>query len=297
METAEKVYFVGKKREYTSLSGLCLQLKDDTEQKTIYLDEGVYDIYWEYRQLGVEAPPDDISNSDYLTRVIFLPPCTRLVGVGDVTLLWDPPKDEITVGEARVWAPLNIRYGCCVENIAIRCHYGRYCIHDDSHNAPEDQGTDHVYRNVRCFYTYSEDRKGFNNTIGFGFSQKSRIRFENCTFRMLDVPEGAKCSAFYGHAASGRKLIEEEGPEIIVENCTIDGGQDNYRCAKLQCLNRVPLHVKTVFRNTVIAGGLYLNLYTEDALHAFDVLLENCGNPPVTADRAESNPYPVRIRG
>lgn len=195
-----------------------------------------------------------------------------------------------------MWSPLNVRYGCEIEDITILCHNGRYCIHDDSHNAPEDQGVSHVYRNVRCIYQYSGE-KGFNNTIGFGFSQKNQYLFENCIFSMIGCPEDSpNHSVFYGHAAGGKTPLQaEDGPSILLRDCQLLGGQANNRAARLQNLYRGPLHVKTRFENCQVQGGLYLTLYHEDAQQAFDVELVDSGRPAVLVDQEERNPYPVRI--
>ena len=293
---AENIYYVGGDAPCKSLTEMFLSLKDDFSRKTIYVNQGTYDIYREYREAGMATPPDDITAADYLERCVFLPPNTSLIGVGEVVLEWAPPKGEITKGEARTWSPLNIRYACHVENITIHCKYGRYCIHDDSHNGETDRGVTHRYRNVRCIYDYSEDGMGFNNTIGFGFSQKNQILFENCELVMRGCPaDSPDHSAFYGHGASGRAVLAEESPTITVKNCRLLGGEKNGRTIRLQCLNRVPLHIVTLFENCTVEGGVYLTLYREDALQAFDVTLRSCGAPPVRIDRPEENPYPVKL--
>lgn len=294
-----RIFDVGAGKEWTSLSELLIALKDDESEKTIRLFPGVYDIYEDYRRLKMETPPDDIPAGDYLERCVFLPKNTKLLGVNEdgspdvcaqgqrpvAVLLWNPKKEEITKGEARVWSPLNVRYACEVENITIDCHFGRYCIHDDSHNHVTDRGVAHIYRNVHCIYHFSEDGIGFNNTIGFGFSQQNNYLFENCVFEMVDCPEDSlHHSAFYGHAASGRELVAEDGPTILVKNCRILGSAENNRTVRLQCLNRCPLHVKARFEDCEIEGGVNLNLYYEDAEHAYDVELVNSGAPPLLVD-------------
>lgn len=74
------IYEVGIGKKWTSLSALLLELKDDARMKTILLSPGVYDIYKEYRELGMATPPDDVTAGDYLDRCIFLPPNTKLCG-------------------------------------------------------------------------------------------------------------------------------------------------------------------------------------------------------------------------
>ena len=113
------IYYVGKDREHKSLTQLFLQLKGDESEKTIYIDPGVYDLFAEYKQAGVPTPPDDVKSPDYFDYNVFLPPNTRLIGIGDVLLRFAPTAEEITYGESRTWSPLNIMGGCHIENIEI----------------------------------------------------------------------------------------------------------------------------------------------------------------------------------
>ena len=279
-----------------SVSRLFLDLKDDFSEKTIFVEPGEYDIYREYRELALPAPPDDIDAGDYLDRCVFLPPNTRLIGLGQVLFKWSPDKNEITRGEARTWSPLNVRYGCYVENISIFCRYGRYCIHDDSHNDELDRGTLHRYKNIRCIYEFSEDEKGFNNTTGFGFSQKSTIIFEDSELAFEKSPESSPHhSAFYGHSASGFDLLPEESPTIILKNSIIRSENNCPRTIRLQSLNRVLLRTRTVIENCHIDGGVYFTLYKGEGKHAFELTLLKSGHPPLLFDKPEEYPYKVRI--
>ena len=291
-EPNPKTYYVGGSSEHQNLTQLFIDLADDTSPKTIYINPGVYDIYQEYRNLEIPTPPDNVASSDYLTRCVFVPPNTKIIGIGNVTLEWNPAKNDITKGEARTWSPINVRYACHIENITIHCKYGRYCIHDDSHNAADDQGVNHTYKNVKCIYEYSEDGYGFNNTIGFGFSQKNTYLFEDCYFENRTTGNN---SAFYGHGASGTNVAESESPNIIVKTCIIVGGNNNNRAVWLQCLNRAALRIQTLFENCHINGGFQITLYYDNATQAFDVTLLNSGNPNCTIDNATENPYPVKI--
>ena len=295
VELPETVYHVGGDSEHQNLSEFLMSLKDDHEPKVIYLAEGTYDIYKEYRDLQMETPPDDIVASDYLDRCVFLPDNTYLIGEGDVTLLWSPERDEITVGEARTWSPLNVRYACYVENITINCHYGRYCIHDDSHNNKMDQGVSHIYKNVRCIYEYSDSQKGFNDTIGFGFSQMNTYLFEDCEFSFENLPAGESRGIFYGHSASGEALEGNEGPTITVRRCKIKGPKSNAKALKLQCLNRCSLRIETLFEDCEIEGGLNYDLYYDEAIQAFDVTFRRSGKPmELMSGGSVRNPYPTK---
>lgn len=288
----EKVYYVGQDRKIKSLTGLFLKLADDDTEKTIYVDEGVYDIFNEYKELGVESPSDDVKAGDYFSYNIFLPLNTKLIGIGNVNLKFSPEPDDITYGESITWAPLNVLGKCHIENINIYCKNGRYCIHDDCHN--KYQNVSHYYKNVRCVYEKGDikDEKllGFNNTIGFGFGQGCKFEFEDCSFEFLG--EGNH-SAFYGHEA-GREN-PENAPTILVKNCKIVANEDSDRAVRLQSLAVADLRVFTHFEACQIHGGLYLTILHDNSSQHFDVTLKYCGNPSLKIDKEEQNRYPVKM--
>ncbi len=288
----DTVYYVGPEREHKSLTKLFLQLAGDETEKTIYLDPGTYDMFREYKEAGIPSPPDDVTSPDYFTYNAFLPPNTRLIGIGNVMLRFAPTAEEVTYGESRTWSPLNITGGCHIENIQIYCKNGRYCIHDDGHN--QYQNTNHTYVHVRCTYEYGDlqngQRLGYNNTIGNGMAQGTKFLFESCTFEFLG---GGNHSAFYTHE-SGRQN-PENSPTLIFRNCLFLGSPDNDRVLRLQNLATTPLHIHTRLESCVLVGGIYLTIYKETSAQHYDVTLIHSGNPLQRIDREEENPYPIRI--
>ncbi len=289
----EEIYFVGPTEEYQSLTKLFLDLKDNKNRKKIVVREGVYDIYQEYRDAGIPTPPDDVASPDYMDKVVFLPENTILEGEGNVILEWNPPKEAITLGEARTFSPLNVTHTCHIENIEIHCKYGRYCIHDDSHNALSTRATIHLYRNVRCVYEYSEDGKGFNNVIGFGFSENSRYIFEDCSFEMKNCPEGdCDYASFYGHTPTA--VDGENGATIIIRRSKINSGENAKRACRLQNLNTKNHRATVRIEDTEIVGGIRLESASAEVLQSFDLTLKNSGKPQITIDFPEKNSYPVK---
>ena len=290
----ENIYHVGPQRTHKSMTQLFLDLKDDESEKVIFLDEGTYDIFREYKDAKIPSPPEDVKSPDYFTYNAFLPLNTKLIGLGQVRLEFSPDPGEITYGESRTWSPLNILGACHIENIEIFCKNGRYCIHDDSHNKYQD--TLHYYKNVRCTYAYSDcnaagQKLGFNNTIGNGMAQGAIFRFDDCAFTF----EGSNDhSAFYTHESGSAH--PEHAPTLTFNRCTFQGGADNSRTVRLQNLATANIRVSTVFKDCNIDGGLYLTIYKETSAQHYDVMLINSGNPVCKIDKPEENPYPVKIR-
>lgn len=256
-----------------SLTALFYNLKDDTREKIIYVQGGEYDIFAEYKALNIPSPPDNVTSSDYLDRCVFVPRNTTLIGIGNVKLVYNPQKSATTLGEAKTWSPLNVRWKCHIENIEIYCHYGRYGIHDDSHNDAEDQGVTHEYKNIKVVYDYSDDNYGFNETIGFGFSQKSTYIFDNCIFIYNEDPNIAASknrSAFYGHSASGSQT-KADSARIIVRDCVCKAGATSTNAFRLQSLNTSDLRIVTNVIGTYIDGKCKLTIYDSTRKQAFDV--------------------------
>lgn len=287
--TKESVYYVGPRREYTSLTQLFLDLKEDESEKTIYVEEGIYDIFREYRDAGISSPPDDVKIPDYFAYSVFLPSNTRLIGIGDVTLRFAPTAEEITYGESRTWSTLNILGKCHIENIEIYCKNGRYCIHDDSHN--RYQNTTHFYKNVRCIYEMGDTKDGkqlgMNFTTGNGMAEGCEFIYRDCTFRFI----GGDRPAFYTHECAGEDT--DNAPILLFENCQFSGGENNAKTVMLQSVTGVNMRIPTMIKDCCIQGGIYLMLYSEASKQHYDVKIISSGDPPEICNRGE-NPYPIK---
>ena len=280
-------YHVGSTREYTGLVALLKDIQTDATPKVIYIDEGEYDIFQEYKDNNIPSPPSGVQSADYFDYNVFLPQNTRLVGIGNVVLKWNPSTSEITADESKTWSPLNLWYGNnTVENITILCKNGRYGIHDDSHNA--HTGFTNKYKNVRVIYTQSDTGYGFNSTIGFGFEDKCVYEFDDCLFEFVG---SGNHGVFYGH--DGRY----GGASIIVRNCVLLGGSDNNnRTIRLQSLRADDSNrILTMFSGCHVQGGIHLTQYDSSAGQFFDVTLLHSGNPTQTIDIGNDNPYPIKV--
>ncbi len=288
---SQTVYYVGKDRENKSLTKLFLDLAQDDSEKTIYVDAGVYDIFNEYKKVGMKSPPDDVTSPDYFEYNAFLPLNTTLIGVGNVQLHFAPNADEITYGESRTWSPLNVLGACHIENIEVYCKNGRYCIHDDAHN--RYQNTRHYYKHVRCIYELGDTKDGrllgFNYTIGNGMSQGCKFEFEDCTFKFIGDENH---SAFYTHEDGDDN--PENSPSLIFKNCLFLGGENNNRVILLQSLARTDLHIYTRIESCHISGGIRLTVYSDNSAQHYDVTLINSGTPQISSNRESVNPYPVK---
>ena len=289
----EAEYHVGETREHTSLIALFKELNDKDVRlpKVIYVDGGTYDIFQEYLDAGVAVPPDNVSVSNYFNYNVFVPRNTRVVGLGQVDLVWNPDASMLTAAQSKTWCPINIRYGCELENINIYVKNGRYCIHDDSHNAANDQEVRHVFKNVHAKYEKSStDGYGLNNVTGFGFSEKNIYLFENCTFEM--VGKGNGC--LYGHGTSSKTADKKNSPTITIKDCVFiaASGRDAIR---LQNLTTALLDIRTTISGCKVIGNLKLDCYPTSNVQGFNVEMLNSGNPNVVYNGVGENKYPVVV--
>ena len=158
----------------------------------------------------------------------------------------------------------------------------------------------HTYKNVKAVYDYSDSNYGFNETIGFGFSQKSTYIFENCTFiynEDADVAASKNRSAFYGHSASGSQT-KADSARIIVKDCVCVAGSTSTNAFRLQSLNTSDLRIVTDVIGTYIDGKVKLTIYDNTRKQAFDVqfLHSDVSAENITIDDSD-NQYPVHIYG
>lgn len=300
-ELAEgEIYHVGGLDD-PSFIALLLDLEGNENEKTIFIEEGTYDLFAEYMQ-EVEngrlvIPPDDVSSPDYFGKYnAFVPNHTRIVGLGEVTLTFTPGANEITYGASRTWSPLNMYGNVEVYNVNVIGQNCRYCLHNDDHN--KYPGSLQLYKNCRFEYRMSEknaDGKvlGFNNTIGFGIDHGATHTFEDCEIFFNGYGDH---SAYYGHNPGS----PGDG-YIYLRNCYIHATDpDNVRVIRFQTLSHSENgHVRASIENCQVNGGLTLNMYYADSVQSFDVIFYNTRRMPVVKTIAEGgtiiDPYEVRF--
>ena len=285
----EVVYNVGPTRANTSLVALLQTIQTDETPKIIYIDEGEYDIFQEYRDNNVLSPTSDTELNKYHLYNPLLPRNTKLIGIGNVVLKWQPESSDITELESKVWSPLNLYAGNnTVENITILCKNGRYCIHDDGPGTFAE--FTNKYKNVRCIYTQSDEGLGYNNVTGFGFEDRCVFEFDDCLFQYINTGGTANHGVFYGHEGS------TGGASIFVRNCVLLGGSDNNaRTIRLQSIHSDDSNrILTQFSGCYIQGGIHLTEYNSSGTQYFDVTLLHSGDPTQTID-ISNNPYPIKV--
>lgn len=209
----EKIYTVGSGKDFTSFTACLEALQGDTSRKAIYIYSGEYDIF---EELGGKSHMESIDVSAGARAAQFwVPQNTRVVGVGDVLLKFNPSdEDIIDYNHGWLMSPLNISGSCEVENIAVEGSNCRYAIHIESSGANDDANTATiVLKNVRATRT-STTLMGVHQVIGTGIGFDANWRLENCR-----IVGDAGAPGFSVHTNAPNSM---ESATVVLENCIFD---------------------------------------------------------------------------
>ena len=302
IKTTKHEYYVAKTTtlkdatHFNSLTECLIALKNDENEKTIYIEGGDYDIVQEYIDANVPVYTGNNPNSEYFNYCVWVPKNTHIIGKGNVKLIWMPTAGTITLNQSKTVSPLNVCDTCTIENIEVYCKNGRYCLHNDGLNYFKYVGAKQVYKNVK-FVKYDGDTDpvsgetyGFAQTIGFGISARMCYEFNGCEF----INESG--SAFYGHSrriVGSLDITAENSGNIYVKNCLIDTPYTH--AVRLDNDTSSSLHIKTYFENCYISGNVRVNM-NGDYLNAFDILLLRCNNGIEISSNSAINRYTPRIK-
>ena len=177
--TAEEVYIVGADGDFATFTAMLIALKDNSNPKTVYVSGGTYDIFNEIGGAAYMQTVDTSANWRDVSNIV--PPNTTIVGVGDVTLTWNPSDTEIIdQAHAFLFSPLNLSGTCTIKNINIVCSNCRYGIHDETSGLAVNNGAVHIFENVSVIYTAST--YGVKYAYGAGHNRNMTCKFKNCLF-------------------------------------------------------------------------------------------------------------------
>lgn len=212
----DNVYHIGSDFGNPSFSNFINSIKDDDSEKTVYIHQGVYDIYSELG--GAEYINSLPSDSKWRDVQPIIPPNTKIIGAGNVTLRFmvdDGQINEEKKSLVNLFSPVNVSGSCTIENISIEAKNCRYCIHDETSGNAIFDGAVHNFIGVRahmyngslghggCYYA------GHNNGMSF--------LFDNCSF------ESEKTFSWSTHdwTTSAKNY---DGAIYILKNCRFPQG-------------------------------------------------------------------------
>lgn len=254
--------------DYSSLMECFTALKNNDSKKTIYIEDGIYDIFAE---IGGSAFAKGITSADKFEDVsIFVPDNTTLIGLGNVVLNFLPEQDDVNDVSAYLLSPINVRGNIHMKNIKINCKNCRYGIHDEtSGNSKYDNGV-HIYENVEVHYLKSSYWNGpGGNSFGSGFCSGMDYKFSHCIF-----DSQYRNSALLMHNGNN----STKSNNIVIENC-IFKSQWNYH--NISFLNTASVQL---YNNVYISSSsirdirLGKNTPADNLVNAFKLYINNCNS-------------------
>ena len=213
----DKVYYVGGEigDDYSSFTACLRDLANDKTPKTIYVRNGVYDIY---NELGGSAYLATIGLSDNWKDVsVIVPDNTKVIGLGDVTFVYRPPAADFTIGnQVTCVSVLNVVWNCEIENIKIFGNNCRYCIHDEAGSLGDGTPKRKKFKNVIAVkepntYTASYiSGQAYASGMIVGYSYE----FENCYFKSNE--------AYCWTSHTGEGTTTDSGNVLTFKNCIFE---------------------------------------------------------------------------
>lgn len=243
-------YTVGPNGDFTTFTAMLRSLKDDDTPKTVYVEEGVYDIY---QEIGGAAFINSITNPGALNwRDVsdVVPPNTHIIGRGKVVLSFEPPASVIgSDAMAVLFSPLNVSGSCFIENIEITATNCRYAIHDETSNLPAFPYVERKYKNVIA--SKHKGSYGYDQCYAAGLAPNGIYEMDNCIF----YNDQNWTFSFHSNNMSVNDKV------VINIKDTIIGKHDedyyhNTGCAGFGCTHTSPRNVRVNMNNCWLFGNI-----------------------------------------
>lgn len=214
--TKDNVYHIGSDYGNPSFSKIINSIKDDDSEKTVYVHQGIYDIYSELG--GAQYINGLSSDSKWRDIQPIIPPNTKIIGVGNVTLRFMVDDEQINEEKkalVNLFSPVNVSGSCTIENISIEAKNCRYCIHDETSGNKQFDGAVHNFIGVRA-HMY-KGSLGHGGCYYAGHNSGMRFLFDNCSF------ESEKTYSWSTHDWT-TSAKDYDGAIYILKNCRFPQG-------------------------------------------------------------------------
>ena len=281
---AVEEYHVGTGYQYTSLTQCFKDLKNNTNQKIIYIHEGTYDIFNEY---GGSAYMNTItSDMNWYDASVMVPENTKLVGVGYVVLQFTPETNQITQIAAEKIACLNVWKNCEIENIHIISKNCRYSIHDEWAYLSENTYKTKKYKNITCDHSYTNGY-GYPLAYACGIGIGCNYIFENCTFKSH---AGGNTAYFHNTEYNGWGI--GQSGRIDMNNVVFMGGDGRLT---LQSTNLQDQRIVVCLNNVFFEDSDTLSIFSGSGSYSFknayDVTIKGGNIKNVSISQSLTNNY------
>ena len=186
----ENVYHVGAGQEFTTFTEALTALENNSNEKTIIIHPGTYNIFNEIGgETYINTIYDIASNLNWRDVCKVVPPNTKIKGIGKVKLVWNPTAAQIKNADtAFLFSPLNLSGSAEIENVIVECTNGRYAIHDECSGRPEFDNIKRRFKNVIAINHGGTYTSLF--AYGNGHGKRCNYEFDNCKF-ITEAPASA----------------------------------------------------------------------------------------------------------
>ena len=273
--------------DYASFTACLKALQDNNKKKTIYIKEGTYNIYEELGGDAYIATITDPANTNWRDVQPVVPPNTKIIGIGQVTLKYEPTAQQIgSNAMAFLFSPLNTSGSCEIENLDIVCTNCRYALHQETSSLTEfNEAVQHL-KNVRMkkmVGTY-----GNQAVCACGIGANNHWEYESCSF------EGNTNMMYYVHTNASNA---NDMATILFNNCIFVSTHASPGNLNLIEFSSGTYHNTT--RNIAKLNNCYSNgklmLYADANVQKWDVTLLGTGVAGIGQSSViTDNPYPVK---
>ena len=265
-------YEVGVGKDFTCFTTMLRALKNDTDEKIVYIDGGVYDIYVEKGGASYLASITDPSSVNWRDVCEVIPDNTTIIGVGKVILRWNPTDSAVgSDAKAFLFSPLNVSGSCRIENIEIECTNCRYAIHDETSGISKWNNVRHIYKGVKVKKVHGA--YGNAQLYAAGIAPNGTYLFEDCHF------ESDQNWMFSMHTTP---MGEADKVTVTIKDCTLirtgTSGYQNTDMVGFGNTHTVKRYADVTFNNCWLNGNIML--YAEgnmaNAVNAYAVRTVGC---------------------
>lgn len=200
MNINKGIYKVGANGDFKTLTSALKSLKDDTSEKTILIESGVYDIFAEMGGADYFNGLPTLQPTEWRNYCNLIPPNTKIIGVGYVSLLFNYALTK----NKDVFSCLSSSTGVYLENLNIIQNSGRYGIHLEGGTLSDTIGNVYTMKNVNV------KTSGSNASLGIGMNKNTLLNLYNCNVNSDGV-------AIFHHTN------HHDNEQINISNCIVDG--------------------------------------------------------------------------
>lgn len=280
-------YHVGSGKEYTSFTECIRALKNNKNEKTIYVHSGEYNIFEEIGGETYTLSITDDSGDDWRSVCDVVPPNTHVIGLGDVVFNFLPSASQMTTAAAHLISPVNVSGSCSIENITINADNCRYGIHDETSGLSDFTGSVKKYKNVIVNKSWTDKTLGNPIPYGCGFDDNMTFEFEKCQFNQLRNTAQGQSMAFHNRGNSSNTRIN-------IKECVLTGTGHSIKFGALS--NNSAVHDKVFISGTYMQNPIEIinENPSNNYVNPFDITLLNSSNVGIDVT-VTSNPYEPKI--